>query len=218
MVPFLAACDAPLSVLSPAGPAAAQIARLWWIMAGGATLITILVMAMLWGAIRSGAGRGSPRIWITGWGLGFTMTVLAMLLGSALWIGERMIAQGDDVIRVQAHASRYSWRFVQPAPDGAAVTTKNIVYVPAGQPFEVEIHSSDVIHSFWVPRLGGKMDAIPGHVNLHRLQADRPGRYAGQSAEFSGPGYRTMRFTLVAYDPAHPPAQLTDAASPKAVP
>lgn len=184
----------------------------------GAGLITVLVMGMLWAAIRGGARRTSPRVWITGWGLVFSMTVLTLLLGSALWIGERMIARGDDVVRVQAHASRYNWRFVQPASDGTSITTQNILYVPAGQPFEVEIHSSDVIHSFWVPRLGGKMDAIPGHVNLHRLQADRPGQYAGQSAEFSGPGYRKMRFVLVAYDPATPPVQLIDAARQKAVP
>ncbi|RJE78937.1 hypothetical protein DWB67_15075 [Paracoccus sp. JM45] len=217
-VPFITACDAPLSTLSPAGPAATEIARLWWIMAAGAGLITAIIAAMLWIAMRRGPRKTSARIWICGWGLVFSMTLLTLLLGSALWVGERMIAQGDNVIRVQAHASRYNWQFTQPAPDGRLVTTDNILFVPAGQPFEVAIHSDDVIHSFWVPRLGGKMDAIPGHVNLHRLQADQPGQYAGQSAEFSGPGYRDMRFTLVAYDPADPPKALTDAPLPKALP
>nr|WP_237763578.1 cytochrome B [Falsirhodobacter sp. alg1] len=207
-----------MSVLSPAGPAAAEVARLWWVMATGAGLITAFVLAMLWGAIRGAPRKASFRVWIVGWGLVFTMTVLGVLLASALWTGERIIARGDSVVRVQAHASRYKWDFVQPAPGGWPVTTRNVLYVPAGQPFEVEIRSSDVIHSFWVPRLGGKMDAIPGHVNLHRLQADRPGEYAGQSAEFSGPGYRKMRFTLIAYDPANPPSALIDAPAEKALP
>ena len=62
--------------------------------------------------------------------------------------------------------------------------------------------SIDVIHSFWVPRLAGKLDAIPGHVNVLRIEAALPGVYAGQSAEFSGRGYREHVFTVKAHDAA----------------
>jgi cytochrome c oxidase subunit 2/cytochrome aa3-600 menaquinol oxidase subunit 2 len=64
----------------------------------------------------------------------------------------------------------------------------------------VEITSADVIHSFWVPRLAGKLDAIPGRTNVLRLQADAPGDYHGVSAEFSGAGYLGHRFTVRAVD------------------
>ena len=62
--------------------------------------------------------------------------------------------------------------------------------------------SRDVVHSFWVPRLAGKLDAVPGHVNVLRLEAPTPGTYVGQSAEFSGIGYRDHVFTVRAHDAA----------------
>ena len=129
----------------------------------------------------------------------------AVLLGFALWAGERMIARNDGALQVQAEAHQWGWRFVQPGPAGP-VATEGVLYVPAGQPFDIVLTSRDVIHSFWVPQLGGKMDAIPGHRNIHRLQADAPGRHEGLCAEFCGLGHAAMRFEVVVYDPAAPPA------------
>ncbi|MGR3451631.1 MAG: hypothetical protein ACU0HS_14460 [Paracoccus sp. (in: a-proteobacteria)] len=91
------------------------------------------------------------------------------------------------------------------------MTTQGVLYVPAGRPFDVAITSSDVIHSFWVPRLGGKMDAIPGHRNVHRLMANAPGTYEGLCAEFCGLGHSFMNFNVVAYDPAGPLPDFADA-------
>ncbi len=65
--------------------------------------------------------------------------------------------------------------------------------------FEVHVTSRDVIHSFWLPRLGGKIDAIPGQVNIIRLQVAEPGVYRGQCAEFCGVGHAAMSFTLQAH-------------------
>ncbi|WP_410217364.1 cytochrome c oxidase subunit II, partial [Paracoccus sp. (in: a-proteobacteria)] len=135
-------------------------------------------------------------------------------LGSALWVGERMLARDDSTVTVQATASQWTWHFVQPGPDGEPVRTQGILYVPAGQAFDVAITSTDVIHSFWVPQLGGKMDAIPGHPNLHRLMADRPGTYEGLCAEFCGNGHPFMRFEVVAYDPAGPLPDFASAQGP----
>lgn len=207
-VPLLAGCDGPLSTLSPAGPIASEIARLWWIMLIGAGLITALVMVLLSLALLRNTPGGDPerseRRWIYGWGLGFTLTGLTLLLGFALWTGERMLARDDDTLTVQAQASQWVWNFVQPGPEGQPVATQGVLYVPAGRPFDIVITSTDVIHGFWVPQLGGKMDAIPGHPNLHRLMAATPGRYEGQCAEFCGRGHPFMRFEVVAYDPAGP--------------
>lgn len=215
-VPLLAACGGPLSTLDPSGPAARQIATLWWVMLLGSAAITLLVGVMIWMAFRRHADPDAPRersarFWIFGWGLGFTLTVLTLLLGYALFVGERMLARDDDTIRVGAEARQWSWSFVQPDATGQPVTTEGVLYVPAGEPFDVAITAQDVIHSFWVPQLGGKMDAIPGRTNLHRLMVEQPGTYEGLCAEFCGIGHSGMRFLVVAYDPALPLPEFLDA-------
>lgn len=86
------------------------------------------------------------------------------------------------------------------------IWTEGRLHIPAGTPVDVVIRSEDVIHAFWVPQLAGKMDALPGRDNLLRIEASKPGLYHGTSAEFSGIGYAGMRFEVLAYDPASPPA------------
>ncbi len=204
----LAGCEGALSTLDPAGPAASLVANLWWAMLAGTAVLTALVLGLVAiGFKKSSRPPVSARFWALGMGVAMPLAVLTALVGTGLWMGERMQARpGPDVVTVQADARQWAWRFVQPGPQGQAVETENILFIPAGQPVNIQLTSRDVIHSFWVPRLGGKMDAIPGHRNLLRLQADAPGRYEGLSAEFSGVGYADMRFVVVAY----PPDQMPD--------
>ena len=184
-----------------------MVAQLWWAMLAGAALLTVLVLSLVALGFRAPAARPrSPRFWALGLGVAMPLVVLTVLVGSGLWIGERMQARPDaQVLTVQAEARQWAWRFVQPGPQGQMVATENLLFIPAGQPVHVQLTSRDVVHSFWVPRLGGKMDAIPGHRNVLRIQADVPGRYAGLSAEFSGVGYGDMRFEVVAYAPGQLP-------------
>jgi cytochrome c oxidase subunit 2/cytochrome aa3-600 menaquinol oxidase subunit 2 len=198
----LVGCEGALSTVDPAGPAAAQIATLWWMMLAGAALIFVLVIGLIAIAFaRGGGGTGSTRVWIVGLGLVFSMTVLAALLGYGLVVGERLLPRQDSgVVSVQAEARRWSWRFTYDVAPG--LVTENVLHIPAGRPIDVAITTADVIHSFWVPRLAGKLDAIPGHVNVLRIEADLPGRYHGASAEFSGEGYAAHKFTVVAHDEA----------------
>jgi cytochrome c oxidase subunit 2/cytochrome aa3-600 menaquinol oxidase subunit 2 len=198
----LVGCEGALSTVDPAGPAAAQIATLWWVMLAGAALIFVLVIGLIAIAFaRGGGGTGSTRVWIVGLGLVFSMTVLAALLGYGLVVGERLLPRQDSgVVSVQAEARRWSWRFTYDVAPG--LVTENVLHIPAGRPIDVAITTADVIHSFWVPRLAGKLDAIPGHVNVLRIEADLPGRYHGASAEFSGEGYAAHKFTVVAHDEA----------------
>lgn len=104
------------------------------------------------------------------------------------------------MVTVSAKARQWAWSFGYDDLPGRV--TESVLHIPAGQPVRVRITSVDVVHCFWVPRLAGKLDAIPGHVNTLMLQADRPGDYAGQSAEFSGRDYLGHVFTLRAHDPA----------------
>jgi heme/copper-type cytochrome/quinol oxidase subunit 2 len=208
MLGTLPGCADSLSAVHPAGPAAAAIATLWWVMLAGASVIFLMVMGLVGLAFRHrpadgipGPEKGAERVWLLGLGLGFSLSVLALLLGYGLVIGERLLPRpGADVVRVAAVARQWSWRFAY--ADAPGRVTENILNIPAGRPVDVQISTEDVIHSFWVPRLAGKLDAVPGHVNTLRLEAWEPGRYQGVSAEFSGPGYRGHTFTVVAHAPA----------------
>ncbi|MFC3726841.1 cytochrome c oxidase subunit II [Mesorhizobium sediminum] len=200
----MSGCAGPLSTLDPGGPAARIIATLWWVMLVGATAIFALVMALLALAFRSKRLQGEPaaseRVWIVGLGLAFPAAVLLSLLTYGLWAGERLLPwDAADVARVHAQAERWSWTFSY--DDAPGRTTTDILHIPANRPVDVAITTADVIHSFWVPRLAGKLDAIPGHVNVLRLEADVPGTYAGLSAEYSGPGYDRHSFTVIAHTP-----------------
>ena len=196
-----------MSTVDPAGPAARHIATLWWVMLTGSVLIFALVMVLLAAAFRQRKGgaaddRRRERLWIVGLGLVFPISVLAALLAYGLIIGERLQPRASEgkVTSVYAEGRQWSWSFAY--DDLPGHVTENVLHIPAGRPVDVAITSTDVIHSFWVPRLAGKLDAIPGHVNVLRIEADAPGRYAGRSAEFNGAGYFGHDFVVVAHDAA----------------
>jgi cytochrome c oxidase subunit 2 len=88
------------------------------------------------------------------------------------------------------------------------------MHLPAGLPVDIVVTSVDVIHAFWVPRLAGKIDAVPGHVNRLRIQADQPGRYEGLCNEFCGRGHTGMRFVVVVHRAEDFAAALAQAAAP----
>lgn len=163
--------------------------------AGIFILVTIL-LAMSFRAKRSNSSETTlERTWIIGLGICFTMTVLAILLAYGIVAGNRLTAShSEGAVKVSARADRSGWTFSYDARPGHS--TRDILHIPAGQNVTVSITTGDVIHSFWVPRLAGKLDAIPGHVNTLKLRANEPGTYAGRSAEYSGPGYLGNRFEV----------------------
>lgn len=204
----LSGCTKSLSIVHPAGSAADVIATLWWVMLIGASAIFLLVTVLLVLAFRR---REQPsdaeldtrreRIWIHGFGLVFSLAVLAALTGYGLYVGERLLPRpGPDVVTVSAEGAQWQWRFTYDDTPGRM--TEGVLHIPARRRVDVRVTTADVIHSFWVPRLAGKIDAIPGHVNVLRIEADAPGDYAGVSAEFSGRGYTGHRFTVRAHDEA----------------
>ena len=91
--------------------------------------------------------------------------------------------------------------------------TRDVLHLPAGVTVDIAVSSRDVIHSFWVPRFAGKIDAVPGHVNFLRLRADEPGRYEGRCSEFCGLGHTTMRFAVIVHRAEDYPAALRQAAA-----
>ncbi|KKB83825.1 cytochrome C oxidase subunit II [Devosia limi DSM 17137] len=204
----LTGCGTPLSTLDPAGPAASNIATLWWVMFWGACVLFLLVLGLLSVSLLRPAMLAAvkPMHWIIGGGLMMPIPILVGLLIAALVLGEQLLprAGGAKAMRVEAHASQWQWRFTYPEIAGSAES--DVLHLPAGEPVDIVVTTADVIHSFWIPRLGGKIDAIPGRENTIRLQADKPGAYHGICAEYCGPGHETMSFVAQAHDGADFPA------------
>lgn len=177
-------------------------------MLAGSAVILVAVLALIGSAFfNRSALRGVPeRAWLIGGGLVFPGVVLAALLAWALPAGQSMMGGRGEVFEVRAEAFQWGWRFSYPdgAPPGAEDRAQDdapALHIPAGRPVDVTITSEDVIHAFWVPRLAGKIDAIPGQTTVLRIQADAPGEYRGQCAEFCGIGHtRLMNFTVVAHE------------------
>jgi cytochrome c oxidase subunit II len=173
-------------------------------MLGGATAIFTLVAALLLLAFRrrDAQHHASQRTWIVGGGLIFPVVTLAALLAYGLVIGERLLPREDpETVTVAAEASRWYWSFTHPGREGP-IRTRDTLHIPAGRPIDVELTTRDVIHAFWVPRLAGKMDAIPGRRNRLRIEAHAPGVYQGLCAEFCGAGHARHGFQVVAHDAA----------------
>jgi cytochrome c oxidase subunit II len=209
----LSGCSGPLSMLDPSGPAAASIATMWWIMLAGAlalfALVLIVFALVMW---RPGWGSGVPSArWIVLGGLVLPAVVLLPLIAYGLVAGERLLAlPGQVPPRIEAVASQWSWTFRYPDQRGAQ--TRKVLHLPAGVPVDILVSSRDVIHAFWIPRFAGKIDAVPGHVNRLRIQADQPGRYEGQCNEFCGLGHPEMRFVVVVHRPEDYAAALAQGA------
>jgi cytochrome c oxidase subunit II len=169
-------------------------------MLAGSAALFVLVMAVFalvyrrpgWGA------SVSPYRWILLGGLVLPGVVLLPLLAYGLVAGERLLPlPGSTPPRIEARAERWQWSFAYPGEGG--VTTAGVLHLPAGVPVDVVVTSQDVIHAFWIPRLAGKIDVLPGHENVLRIQADRPGHYEGLCAEFCGVGHARMRFEVVVH-------------------
>jgi len=197
----------PPPVLDAAGPYAQPVTLLAWVLLIGGTLVLLVVLAALgialWGkpVLRKRLG-GDRTIWIGG--VGFPVVVLTALLVWGLWLTSHLQAtapKGDEM-RVRVTGEMWWWRVAYLDSDGRpAIQDANELHIPVGQPILLELESADVIHSFWVPRLAGKMDMIPGRRNLLRIQADQPGTYGGLCAEYCGGPHALMGFVVVAHTP-----------------
>jgi len=193
------------SVLHPGGPDAAIVARFSWVLFGGAALILAGVMALTLLALRRDGGRVVPMRWILGAGVAFPVVVLTLLLAWSTWRSGQMTPQNSlQPLQVAVGAKMWWWevRYRDPA-GGREFATANEIHIPVGQPVYLGITSDNVIHSVWIPSLGGKRDAMPGRVNGLVLRADRAGVYRGQCAEYCGTQHARMALHVV----AHPPAE-----------
>lgn len=197
----------PPPVLDPAGPFAGPVATVAWVLFVMGAVVLILVLIAL-GVALFGPPRwkrrvaGEKLVWIGG--LAFPVVVLTGLLIYGLSVTARVAdAPRPGEMRVRVTGEMWWWRVAYLDDQGREVVQDaNEVHIPAGRPVVLELESADVIHSVWIPRLGGKTDMIPGRRNFMRLQADAPGVYAGQCAEYCGGPHALMGLVVVAHAPA----------------
>lgn len=124
----------------------------------------------------------------------------------------------DDALTVDVIGYQWWWEFRYPMPNGDTVVTANEIHVPVGRPIELRITSRDVLHSFWVPQMGGKRDLIPGRINRIVFTPLEAGVYLGQCAEFCGDSHALMKMRLVAHEPEEFAAWLENEARPAVEP
>ena len=201
---WLAACSGPQSALDPAGPAAAAIADIWWLMFWGATVVWLLVVALLLLGLRRrrNLSESAGRRMIVAGGLVLPTLVLGALLVYGTVSSDRITGRNAGIGQVvQVTARQWQWDFVYLGRDGQPLAAStDVLAMPLGEMVEFRIDSVDVIHSFWIPRLGGKVDAIPGRTNVLRLRADSTGPMRGQCAEFCGLEHAIMGFEVRVLD------------------
>lgn len=220
LAPALSACSGIQSALDPAGEEAVQVATLFWVMAIGAAIIWASVVALSLYASRwkrqaiPEAAAGGLIFWA---GVAFPVTVLTALLAYALWLmpSLRPFSGGEQAsLRIEVVGSQFWWRVVYHRAGAPGVVSANEVRLPVGERVEFSLTSADMIHSFWIPVLGGKMDLIPGRANRLSLRATKAGTYRGQCAEFCGASHALMAFPAIAMEPADFDAWLDARAGP----
>ena len=184
-------------MVAAAGPHAERILDLWWVTLAICLVVFAAVLIGFLLALRKGLGG-------TGMGARPHVPVAAALAVSGLLLlvvvflsfgTDRALATlgGEDALKIEVTAHRWWWevRYMDPEPS-RIFTTANELTIPVGRPVELTLRSDDVIHSFWVPNLGGKKDMIPGRTATLRLRADKAGTYRGQCAEFCGVQHAKM--------------------------
>ena len=196
--------DRAPSTMSPAGPEAATLATLGWTMIAIATVVFVVVMAILlipvWRRRGAPAVDGPPaevneRAWILYGGTAVPAVILAGVF--VLSLGVYRHAPPDGALPLTIEVIGHQWWWEVRYPDQHILTADEL-HIPVGRPVKILLKSADVIHSFWVPNLAGKTDAIPGVTNAAWLQADAPGTWRGTCAEYCGMQHAHMALSVVA--------------------
>ncbi len=189
------------SALAPAGMAAERLFDLFWWMAVGGAVIWLAFIGLAVYTLRARAeSRNLSRanLLIIGGGAIIPTVVLGFVLmyGLAL-LPDLLEPAPKNSLRIAVSGEQWWWRVRYRPEHGSAVDLANEIRLPVGEPVEFQLTSPDVIHSFWIPSLGGKVDMIPGRVNRLSLHPTKTGVFSGVCAEYCGTAHALMAFRVV---------------------
>jgi cytochrome c oxidase subunit II len=222
--------DTPQSIFHPKGPEAEQINKLQvpvFIIAGvvGVAVFAVVVVIVLKFRQRpddDGVPKqihGAPRLEIA-WTIAPALLLAAITVPTLKTVFD-LAQKPDEAITVNVIGQQWWWEFDYPGflnDSGAPIVTVSQMVIPAGQWVQLNISSRDVIHSFWIPALNGKKDAVPGRVHFLKIKADEPGEFWGQCTEFCGLSHANMRQRVIALSPADWEKWLANQKKPAATP
>jgi cytochrome c oxidase subunit II len=217
-------------ILSPAGPAANELAHLGWFV----LLLSLAILVVMWfliglvltrprGSLRehAPADSGGGQHWVIFGGFLFpALTLASMYVYSLKSMADFPLNKGMDgpaQIRVIGHQWWWEVHYLY-GPLQDHFVTANEIHLPVGATVDIDLDSADVIHSFWVPGLHGKVDMIPGNPNRIRVEASHPGILRGQCAEYCGDEHAKMVLLVVAQAPAEFQKWLADSRKPAVTP
>jgi cytochrome c oxidase subunit 2 len=195
---LLLGCSGEQSALAPRGEEASEIGRLFWTMTVFLAVVLLGVLAATVLAI-AGGPRARARLaahrFIVGAGVVFPTVSLLLLLAYGLAaMGSRTWPVDPAALRITVVGEQWWWRVIYHLPDGTDIESANELVIPVGERVGLSLKTADVIHSFWVPNLAGKVDMIPGRTNRLGLQATEAGVSRGQCAEYCGGAHALMSF------------------------
>ncbi|MGO9604704.1 MAG: cytochrome c oxidase subunit II [Candidatus Binataceae bacterium] len=210
---FVAGCTArhepPMTTLAPKSDLAQWIYSLFlevtlWDAGILAIVVVAFILAVFVFSTRVGEAAAPSSVASdlgleVAWTVGPALVLLMISIPTVRTIFRsqpRIAPQGSLEIRVIAHQWWWEFQYEQ-----SGIKTANELHLPIGQQIRLNLESADVIHSFWVPQLGGKRDVVPGQINELTLEADVPGTYLGQCAEFCGLSHANMRFRVMVDTP-----------------
>ena len=206
------------SILDARGPQAQNIAHLWWVFFWVCAAVYVIVIAVLCIAIIRGR-RNVATVPLSGpvdhplkpvattvaISTAITAVILIGLLTASVATGRAVGTFGQnkpDQLEVEVVGHQWWWDVTYTDPQPSKMfKTANEIHIPVGKPVLLRVSTQDVIHSLWIPNLHGKRDLIPGRYNKFWIQADTPGIYRGQCAEFCGMQHAHMALVVFAEKP-----------------
>jgi cytochrome c oxidase subunit 2 len=192
-------------VLDPQGPVSEAIAGLWWLMLGLSAIVFVAVVVVLaLGLFRrrpaadQETGRERPKQfsrWFVVGGVVAPLLILTIVFGATVRAMRLLPTASPEALVIEVVGHQFWWEVRYP---DEGITLSNELHLPVGRPVNLRLSSADVIHSFWVPALAGKIDLLPDHPNTLALEADQPGVHRSRCAEFCGLQHTKMVLTVVA--------------------
>lgn len=191
-----------LASLDPEGPVAAEIAALWWILLalGGAVFVLFLILLVRGLTKKADTSQETAHRLVLGGGVVLPLAVVTFVFAMTL-IAMRALPVAGDSDRLTVEITGHQWWWDVVYPD-LGLRSANEIYVPVGTEVELRLLAADVVHSFWVPALAGKMDLLPDETTSMVIEAAEAGTYRGVCAEFCGLQHAKMAFRVVAVSEA----------------